>query len=216
MLDQLNQLNRNKLPMPLFLTLTYPDEFPNSPRIAKEHLRAFKERFRRKWGKVPAFWRMELMDRKSGDNVGLVAPHFHLLIFLDLEPSEMYEWTSRSWYEVVGSGDDRHLLAGTRVDKISSWRGMMSYAAKYMAKPEALAPGQESPGRFWGKWNADLLPVDVVEDRISVEDSYKIRRHMARYAGIPLKKYANSPTFKAYVPSDVVRRLLEYYGYYRP
>lgn len=232
MLDLLNSINRQKAPIPLFLTLTYPDVFPEDMVLVKKHIKTFRERFERKWGRYPVIWRLEFKRRKSGKNRGKVAPHLHFLFFRDLEPSVMYEWLSRSWYEVVGSGDPRHLRSGTRVEKVHSWRGVLSYAAKYMGKLEQLQ-GPESPGRFWGVWNRrprkrngveHRVPgvvyledwIDLVEVQIHPDDAVRIRRHMARYAGIGLKKYAESPQFKAYVPSDVVRRLLEYYGYYRP
>ncbi len=216
MLDLLNSINREQVPSPLFITLTYPDEFEGSGEVWKAHLKAFDKRLVRRWGDAAVIWRLELMDRKTGKNAGKIAPHFHLLVFLEVEPSEMYSWLSRAWYEVVGSGDDRHLLAGTRVERMHSWRGVLSYASKYMAKPEQLVGGVDSPGRFWGVRRRNLLPVEIVKVNIRPEDAVRIRRHMARYAGISLKHYANSRSFKAYVPSSVMIRLLRYYGYYRP
>lgn len=208
LLDLLNSINRREVPLPLFITLTYPSTWPKSPRTWKKHLEAFRSRFTRRFGKLPAVWRLEYQRRG--------APHFHLLVFADLEPADLYFWVSKSWFEVVGSGDPDHLAAGTRVERVRSWRGMNAYAAKYMGKLERLDPGQPSPGRFWGVWYKDELPISFVETSITVEDAYRIRRHMAKYAGIPLKRYADSRNFKAYIPSDVVEKLLRYYGYKPP
>lgn len=57
-----------------------------------------------------------------------------------------------------------------------SWRGVMAYAAKYMAKVEKLAFGVESPGRFWGRWNPDELPTDPVERVLPFDEAVRVRR----------------------------------------
>lgn len=169
--------------IPLFVTLTYPDEFPRSSRTWKEHLRAFRERLKRRYGKFPAIWRLEVMDRKSGKNAGLVAPHFHLLLFLDQSPRDMYFWLSQAWYEVVGSGDVKHLSAGTRVELPDTWRGARSYLSKYVAKTEKLQ-ALGSVGRLWGVWFKNLLPIGAAVVKISVREFIKLRRVMRRFAGL--------------------------------
>ena len=136
-------------------------------------------------------------------------------MFAELETDDLIPFVSRSWYEVVGSGDERHLTAGTRCERVRSWRGVVSYAAKYLGEPERLQLHQEPPGRFWGVWYKDLLPIEMVETEISLEDAYRVRRHQACYTCIPLKRYATSPWFLVYMPGDCARRLLDYYGYRR-
>ena len=39
-------------------------------------------------------------------------------------------WVSRTWYDVVGSGDLRHYRAGTRVERIANFQQLCGYAAK--------------------------------------------------------------------------------------
>ena len=92
------------------------------------------------------------------------APHFHLLLWGLRRSAHLLRWVSLTWYEVVGSGDGRHLQAGTRVEALRSWKGVMSYAAKYSAKMvEELPEGWEHVGRWWGIWNRAAAPVWVFE-----------------------------------------------------
>lgn len=207
LLNLVNSVNRERAPLPTLVTLTYPSTWPKSPRVWKKQLDNFRSRLVRRYGKVPAVWRLEYQRRG--------APHFHLLVFVELEMDDLIPFVSRSWYEVVGSGDERHLAAGTRCERVRSWRGAVSYAAKYLGEPERLQLDQEPPGRVWGVWCKDLLLIEMVETEISLEDAYKIRRHQARYAGMPLKRFAASHRFQNYMPDACARRLLDYYGYRR-
>lgn len=67
--------------LPVFMTLTYPDNFPGDPSTWKGHLRAWCKRLKREHPEAAGFWKLELKPRLSGDNVGKVAPHFHLLLW---------------------------------------------------------------------------------------------------------------------------------------
>lgn len=68
--------------MPWFVHLTYPDHFPDDPKVWKQHLDAFLKRLRRLLPEAAGYWRLDVIDRKSGENEGKVAPHFHLLLWL--------------------------------------------------------------------------------------------------------------------------------------
>jgi hypothetical protein len=77
--------------LPLFITLTYPDsilpdawgcgEFNQFCERARSDLDAFLKRLCRELPMVSAFWRIEAQPRKSGLHVGLLVPHFHLLMY---------------------------------------------------------------------------------------------------------------------------------------
>lgn len=130
------------------VTLTYPGFFPSNGKAVKEHLRRFLQECKREYirtigddGLYSAFWFLEFQARG--------APHFH--IFCTWAPDK--EWVAKTWYFIVGSDDERHLRAGTRVEFIRSGRaGTISYASKYAAKQEQKAVPQdyENVGRFWG------------------------------------------------------------------
>jgi hypothetical protein len=42
----------------IFVTLTYPHEYPEDPEVCKNHLKALRRRLQRKCGDCAAFWRM--------------------------------------------------------------------------------------------------------------------------------------------------------------
>jgi hypothetical protein len=162
--------------LPIFLTLTYPGEFPTDAAVWKRHLDNFDKRLARKFPASAAVWKLEFQQRG--------APHFHMLIW-GISYSELREFTARAWYEVVGSGDEKHLRAGVRVETIRSWRGVRSYAAKYIGKIENLPNFEEwgHVGRIWGvrrpgniPW-AEALTVAVNDRQVS-----RLFRLLRRYA----------------------------------
>lgn len=129
-------MDLDKMPKPVFLTLTYPSVYP-SDEDARKHLRILWKRIRRATdSSACALWRMELQKRG--------APHFHLIMWLPKRLSK--EWYAQNWFSVVGSGDEKHLKAGTRIEHIRTRNGLVWYVSKYVAKVEQGA----TTGRVWG------------------------------------------------------------------
>jgi hypothetical protein len=58
----------------IFVTLTYPHEYPEDPELCKRHLKAFRKRLQRKYESFAAFWRLGIQQRGAW--------HFHLLLFV--------------------------------------------------------------------------------------------------------------------------------------
>ncbi len=144
---------RNSERLPVMLTLTYPGEFPCDGREVKRH-----------WANMRA-WLVRTMGRKGGWFLEFQrrgAPHFH--VFLDGEVD--FELIARRWYEVVGSKDLRHLVAGTRIEMLREGHAAAAYAAKYAAKVEQKEPpeGFANVGRFWGTFGGLAVePVATAE-----------------------------------------------------
>ena len=92
-------------------------------------------------------------------------------------------WVSRTWYDVVGSGDLRHYRAGTRVEVIESWQKVCGYAAKrYLSKKEFLPQLQNKPGRFWGVIGRANLPLGEREELdLTEKQGHQLRRFFRRY-----------------------------------
>lgn len=67
--------------LPLFGTTTYPDIFPEDAQKFKRDLQTLIERLKRRFPLVGLLWRLEFKKRKSGVNVGKIAPHFHWLLW---------------------------------------------------------------------------------------------------------------------------------------
>src|ERR687898_437814 len=101
----------------IFVTLTYPHEYPEDPVLCKRHLKALRKRLQRKCGDFAGFWRMGIQRRGAW--------HFHLLLFVgqSIGPvRELRRFISSSWYEVTGKISEGHLRAGTRVEAVKKWR----------------------------------------------------------------------------------------------
>jgi hypothetical protein len=138
----------------VFITLTYPERYPD-PATSKNHLRAFFERIRRRFPKASGIWRLEFQERG--------APHFHLLMCeLPFIPfHELRRW----WAEIICSYVDGH-LPRVRIEQIKSRRGAFYYCAKYCAKMDVSGSVPLSlssthictVGRFWGVFNRNHLP----------------------------------------------------------
>lgn len=167
-----------------FVTLTYPGEYSTDPKVWKRDLQAFRKRMERAWCGLAGFWKLEFQRRG--------APHWHLLLVADggIDPSAFRSWTSEAWYATVGSGDVRHLHAGTQVGKVRGWNQVQAYAGKYLGKTVAEdervvqeATGGAAVGRFWGVWRYQDLPVVRVVETVSREAWYKVRRCLDRVAG---------------------------------
>lgn len=139
MLRRFATVDRTALSRSLLVTLTYPRSFPVESSTFKRHFHTFSVRLRRTFPNSSAIWKLEFQQRG--------APHYHLIVMG--VPFLARQWLSRVWFEIVGSGDERHRLAGTQVQRCKSTRKALSYAAKYVAKVSA-GEAPSSPGRFWG------------------------------------------------------------------
>lgn len=159
---------------PVFVTLTYPDVFPDELGKWKRDIDVFGKRLARKYGEAGFIWRIEFKERKSGESKGAIAPHFHLLVF-GVGYRDLLGWVSNAWWKVVGSGSGDHLRVGTRVERIHSWGGIMRYVGKYIAKVDEYPEGWS--GRAWGVIGRKNLPwaVEVVIALTQIEATKLIR-----------------------------------------
>jgi len=184
LLNRLAMINKNE-GMPLFITLTYPKEFPKENEVYKADLEKFIKRLVYRFPKVAGFWRLEFQKRG--------APHYHLLIWGLPFSSAIKKYISWIWFKVVGSEDEKHLKAGTQVARVRSWRGVMFYAGKYMAKMDNI---EFETGRVWGYFNAGYIPwssVEVLE--LTQEKVVKLMRLMRRYAHIKARDFPSLTIF---------------------
>lgn len=161
--------------MPVLITLTYPAEWSKNSEDWKNDLRKFYQRMKRVYPHAGFFWKLE--PQKRG------APHFHLLAWGLSHVLTLYlgRWVSQIWYEIVGSGDIKHLYAGTRVEAIRSYQGVVGYASKYLGKVEDLPAEWENPGRFWGVKGGKWIPwADLVKCEMDFFGSTRLLRLMRR------------------------------------
>lgn len=223
LMRKINSINRDEVDLPFFITLTYHDDWPETSAGRKHQMDALQKRMERAYGPFAAIWRLEFQKRG--------APHYHLLAFLAPEQivANLGEGRRRHrraaelklrnnvawmWNEIVDPSDAQHLGAGTAVEEIRSWNGVNSYAAKYMGKLETLQKGIEAPGRFWGVWRKQMLPISYEHTQITLPHFFQMRRLMKRYGRLKIRNTREHRRVSCFMSHENTRRLLQFYGYY--
>ena len=137
--------------------------------------------------KVPWIWKREFQRRG--------APHFHLVTVVpdDVGGERFRDWVARSWFEVVGSDDQRHRRAGTRVDRVIGFQAadpmrIASYLAGYLGPDEKLSDKEAQHvlpygwrsetggvGRWWGERGTTRVRVEV---RITRAQMIEVQRYL--------------------------------------
>jgi len=165
----------------VFMTLTYPDHYP-SPFVAKAHLKAFLEVFRRAFPRAAAVWRIEAQQRG--------APHFHLLWY----NLPYIRWTTveRIWHRIIRAHAP---IPGQGVDLqfCDNPRKVARYISKYIAKTADADPwcsgriyssAYPHVGRHWGIHNKAYIPwadrLYIVLNMVSDEDFSAVKTIMRR------------------------------------
>lgn len=167
------------------VTLTYPGDWTAvvpTPEVAHGHLRTLQKRWERRWGSCEGVWKLEFQRRG--------APHFHLLVRVPAVALPLVRaWVAREWYDIVASGDERHLRAGTALDV--SWRGWDGSAAigRYFAKHGMWSSKEyqhdppdewETTGRWWGVWNLERVRLVVQLDDDALINARRLLRKWYR------------------------------------
>ncbi len=189
----------------IFVSLTYPHEWPEEPELCKRHLKVLRKRLQREFEPFAAFWRLGIQKRGAW--------HFHLLLFVG--PScgsveKLRHFISSTWYEVTGRVSEGHLRAGTRVEAVKKWKEATSYVERYMTKPEEFPEGLQT-GRIWVVWNAEHLPIRWETVQVSLRDAFTIRRI---YRKLARRKASGSlRRITVFVRHENVVRLLKFLGY---
>jgi len=180
LLKKISQLSKNN--NPLFVTLTYHNDYPGDYEGYKYDLHRFFISLRNHFPEVGIIWKLEFQKRG--------APHFHLLMW-GVDLSEGMDFIPREWNRMVSPGDEIHLKwhRGEYQNKpcvqlIKSWNGVKAYAAKEMGKTQGLA---EQPGRFWGL--RGNVPLSLIKKfRMDIEVALEIKKAHQRITGFETKR----------------------------
>lgn len=143
----------------VMVTLTYPKNYPSDGKAVKYHLKKFLLWLTRSTDVVSYFWFMEFQRRG--------APHFHIFTYGG-DVIRRKKDVSKRWYEIVDSGDEKHLKAGTRTEKLRVPDAAGRYAAKYASKPyqKKVPKDYQNVGRWWGH-SKDVKPEPLAELEIA-------------------------------------------------
>lgn len=177
----------DKQAMPLFVTLTYPKEFPLESAEWKRHFDKWCKRLHRRYPDAGFIWRLEPQRRG--------APHFHCLVYgAGCSGADFRSWAAASWYECVASGDHLHLVHGVHVRLCDNVRQVRSYVGKYLAKVQAppvqvdedgvivQSVNWNQVGRWWGVRYSQNLPLSrVVSSALTPAQVYNLMRCLRRY-----------------------------------
>ena len=183
LLRYLNKIDSGRIAKSLFVTLTYPDEV-----IAMEYpLRTMQRSVFMRYVEgylgrhVPAVWRIEWEERKSGAYTGKLAPHFHLMLFgVDWIP---WREVRNMWRKTI------HRPSGplkTWVRRIFNEDGALRYLSKYVSKYHSLdiATYLNSDikfGNHWGLLRKDEIPLAprIIERHLSEKEISIVRKFAA-------------------------------------
>jgi hypothetical protein len=146
------------------VTLTYPDaQADHSMNDRKAHRYQINRRICTSAGRnLPCLWRVEWMPRLSGDFIGQLRPHMHLLYLgtCDIqEPEVEFYWTKIIRAKQKVQVDVRILPSGELP---------AVYAAKYCAKEASeqyldIVPKRNRTGRHAGELRTNLIPFHPLE-----------------------------------------------------
>lgn len=191
LLDVVNSIDQAAAPASRwrFITLTYHLQ-DVTPRETKAHVQAFLKRLDTFCGeRVGAIWKLEPQKRGM--------PHHHLLVLLpeshqaDVEAER--EWFAKAWVDITNGTEEQYLVhryAGARKDRraawqrLESWEHVAGYCGKYVGKVCSV-PNEAawaSAGRWWGKVNADKLPIRIESHTFSQWESVRLQRLMRKAA----------------------------------
>ena len=128
--------------------LTYPKSFSSDGVLVKKHFH--KLRTRLNYYGYKYIWILEFQSRG--------APHFHMLVSKEIKKDVL----AKMWFDIVGSGDLKHLRRGVHVAIIRNKDGMAGYFATYLSKQDQkhVPESYSNVGRFWGS-SKDLVDCTV-------------------------------------------------------
>lgn len=165
MLRFLNIIDYKKISHSLFLTLTWPDEclsMDYSDRTMQRNV--FMRHLEKEVGRqVPAIWRIEWEERKSGMYTGDLAPHLHLMVFNVRYIS--WQRVRELWRQSIRRGSG---VLKTWVKGIYNEDGACRYLSKYVSKYRSLDVSSYLNsgikfGKHWDVCREGLIPLRPVE-----------------------------------------------------
>lgn len=159
-------MNNSKVKFSNMITLTYPADYPTDGVEVKYQLNRFTKFLKEQ--NCEYTWIIEFQKRG--------APHFHLITDTYIDKKIV----SEAWYNIVNSGDEKHLIAGTRCERLRLGRvGAKSYVRKYLNKQEQkdVPEDYKDVGRFWGHsdtgYEKEVREIDA-EETTNLKGHYEL------------------------------------------
>jgi hypothetical protein len=159
MLCHVSSISWEEAGMCYFVTLTYPDWYYllECWQLSSHRTRMWEYVEKGCGCHVCGLWRTEWKRRKSGENIGRLYPHVHIIVFRcqRLRNRDVNEW----WRKSIGWEG----YVNTDVKRMESAKQVACYVAKYCAKDQSIlgiaSNLTEIPvGRAWGILRRELFP----------------------------------------------------------
>lgn len=153
---------------PVFITLTYPGDFEDSPTRWKKDLDTFCQSLTTCFPDAFLLWRMEYQSRG--------APHFHLMVY-NVQWLVLEDWRAE-WQGIVGNWPAGATTQGFDIRRCKHWGQSEKYLAKYLAKKgEGPTLANRRPaGRHWGVRGRRNVPTEIEEVELCPNAFQAIRR----------------------------------------
>jgi hypothetical protein len=204
---------------PLWVCLTYPDNFPGDWSIWKRHLHNLRRTLFRDFALIPSYsesqngeparpvraiasvfvggiWRLEAQRRG--------APHYHMMLwtyrpFTAADLDQLRDWMNKTWYRIVGSGDSKHLMGhGVTIEQTNTEQDIfscMGYLNKYLGKDSVHPDSQvftNPVGRYWGVWGKKELLKKPDEIELTGKAYARVRRVLYKQKEVKAKRRKSS------------------------
>lgn len=166
--DIFNKINYSSYGVPIFLSLTFHYDNPNSQITLKNFLRNFLKRLMRFLPPFDYIWKFEYQERGT--------PHFHLIIFpLDKSKKiftpEIEKQIKSHWLELKTCKCSHCKKYAAHVIEVKNYKMALSYIAKEIAKVQERYEDHDL-GRVWGT-SRNLRTNKIDEIKISLNDYEK-------------------------------------------
>jgi hypothetical protein len=177
-----------------FFTCTFPigDGYGFDGKEANRCIKVLMQRLKRHFGGQKGY---STFYFKEFHSVGAIHLHAFSTAFIPKK------FLSQIWYEIVGSGLEKHLKSGTNIQSFKSGKfGAMAYVRKYAAKQaqKVIPEGFLNFGRFWGvsgdrSVSASMLPLHDLS-RLSDDWGVQLAKLSGKLKQLERKKKANRYT----------------------
>jgi hypothetical protein len=177
-----------------FFTCTFPlkEGYGFDGKEANRCIRVFLQRLKRHFGNQKGY---STFYFKEFHKVGALHLHGFTTAFIPKR------FLSQIWFEIVGSGLEKHLSSGTNIQSFKSGKfGVMAYARKYAAKQaqKTIPEGFLNFGRFWGisgnrRVSATTLPLHDIS-KLSSDWEVQLSKLSGKLKQLERKKKARKHT----------------------
>jgi len=129
-------------------------------------------------GRAGILWRIE--PHESGE------AHFHLLLYVGVLDEDWKTRITSAWWRITRDWSRAHFERGVKIEPVRCRAAVMAYAAKYIAKANAVAGG--CLGRSWGCYGRRHIPRHEQHLRLDGRAEVFVLRALRKLTGFPFTR----------------------------